>query len=108
MEEKVVLGGTGRQGALQVAGRRVKGEQGGLAGVRRRRGLALPQQVVAGAAELCRGGARGVVHGGEAPQGVCAERKHTCQCEMGLPHSPCSQGVPYVNALAFMEVSVVC
>lgn len=36
MEEKVVLGGTGGEGALEVAGGRVEGEQGGLAGVGRR------------------------------------------------------------------------
>lgn len=77
MEEQVVLGGTGRQGALEVAGGRVEGEEGGLAGVGGRRGLALAQQVVVGAAELRRRGPWRVVHGGDAPQGICREKGNT-------------------------------
>lgn len=75
VEEQVVLGGTGGQGALEVAGGRVEGEEGGLAGVGGRRGLALAQQVVVGAAELRRRGPWRVVHGGDAPQGICREKK---------------------------------
>lgn len=103
MEEKVVLGGAGGQGALEVAGGRVEGEQGGLAGVGWRRGLALSQQVVAGTAELCRGGPWRMVHGGEGPQGICGRKKPTpVSSWVQQPCSLCSWDFPYLNAPAFM------
>lgn len=81
VEEKVILGGTGREGALKVAGGGVEGEEGGLAGVRRRGGLALTQQVVVGTTELCWRGPWCMVHGDDAPQGICVGRKHSGEWE---------------------------
>lgn len=81
VKEKVILGGTGREGALEVAGGGVEGEEGGLAGVGGRGGLALTQQVVVGTTELCRRGPRCMVHGDDAPQGICVGRKHSGEWE---------------------------
>ena len=72
---EVLLRRAGGQGGLHVVGqRRLEGEQGRLAGVRRGRGFPLSEKVLAGAAELRWRGARPVRGRGDVPQGVCEQR----------------------------------